>query len=206
MTDSAEPPAAWFARADETPDETFYREARLVAHIDQVTIDALTEFYRQFIGENADVLDLMSSWISHLPPDVPYSRVAGLGMNATELASNPRLTEWCVQNLNDDPQLPFPADSFDRVLIAVSIQYLTRPVEVLRSARAVLRRSGRIAIAMSHRCFPTKAIAAFQHLAPADRVRLVTWYLERAGFSAIAFDDRSPSCGDPLWVVSATAG
>jgi len=30
----------------------------------------------------AAVLDLMSSWVSHLPPEKRYSRVMGHGMNA----------------------------------------------------------------------------------------------------------------------------
>jgi SAM-dependent methyltransferase len=196
-------PAHWFERIDNNPDEAFYDAPRLVAHIDPATITALTDFYRQFIPPGASVLDLMSSWISHLPADLQMSRIAGLGMNATELASNPRLTDWCVHNLNTDPQLPYAAQSFDRVLIAVSIQYLIRPVEVLSSVRSTLRAGGGICIAMSHRLFPTKAIAAFQQMPPEDRMRLVMLYLEQAGFAQVAFVDRSPGDADPLWLVTA---
>ena len=195
-------PAGFFRRPDESPDEHFYREPRFVAHIDQATIDALTGFYRTFIPPGARVLDLMSSWISHLPEDVAYSRVEGLGMNAAELGANERLDGFRVQNLNDDPELPYEEGAFDRALIAVSIQYLTRPVEVMSSLRRVLAEDGAVCIAMSHRLFPTKAIAAFQQLPPRERIQLVSVYLDRAGFREIAFEDRSPDGADPLWLVT----
>lgn len=200
--DEAHPPAGWFARQDESADESFYSDPRFVTHIDAATIEALTRFYAEFIKAGSDVLDLMSSWISHLPTDMSLGRVAGLGMNEAELAANPQLTDFHVHNLNDNPELPYPAASFDRITIAVSIQYLTRPVEVMTSAFAALRPGGAISIAMSHRLFPTKAIMAFQRLQPQDRIGLVTWYLNEAGFDAVDFLDRSPPGADPLWIVT----
>lgn len=198
-------PEHWFERSDNSPDEAFYQAPRFVAHIDAQTIHALTEFYREFIPANASVVDLMSSWISHLPPQLTLDRAAGLGMNEAELARNEQLSDWCVHNLNVDPQLPYQPHSFDRALIAVSIQYLTRPLEVMASIHATLRPRGQVCIAMSHRLFPTKAVAAFQHMTPEDRVRLVTFYLEHAGFEDVAFHDRSPDGADPLWLVTGTA-
>ena len=97
-------PDALFVRVDESPDGEFYREPRFVAHIDDATIQALTEFYRSFIPDGGDVLDLMSSWISHLPADKHYGRVAGLGMNAAELAANPQLSDYRVHDLNIVPR------------------------------------------------------------------------------------------------------
>ena len=178
----------------------------MVTHIDDTTIAALTEFYRTFLPEGGDVLDLMSSWISHLPEEREYGRVVGLGMNAEELAANPRLDDWCVHNLNNSPHLPFDADSFDRAVIAVSIQYLVDAVGVLSSVREVLREGGQVAIAMSHRLFPTKAVAAFAGLPPNDRIALVFYYLEAAGFTDVQFTDASPEQGDPLWIVTGRAG
>lgn len=194
-------PSAMFRRVDEGADSEFYAEPRFVAHIDQATIDALSGFYRAFLPRGCDVLDLMSSWISHLPEDVDYRRVAGLGMNREELQGNPRLDDFVVHDLNDDPVLPFSENSFDRVVLAVSIQYLIRPVKVMASVHNVLRPGGQICIAMSHRLFPTKAIAAFQQLGSEDRVRLVARYLAMSGFSDVQFLDRSPSDADPLWLV-----
>ena len=203
---AADIPPHWFDRADNSPDEAFYQQPRFVAHIDPATIDALTEFYREFIPADSSALDLMSSWISHLPPELPLSRSSGLGMNEAELAQNPQLSDWCVHNLNTEPALPYPPQSFDRVLIAVSIQYLTRPLEVMASINTTLKPQGQVCIAMSHRLFPTKAIAAFQRMTPQDRVRLVMYYLEHGGFKDIEFHDRSPSGADPLWLVTGTAG
>jgi len=113
-----------------------------VNHIDDATIAALTDYYREVLPPGGAVLDLMSSWVSHLPADVALARVAGLGMNGEELAANPRLTEHCVHDLNTYPALPYVPESFDAVLCAVSVQYLTRPVEVFSEVCRVLRRGG----------------------------------------------------------------
>ena len=196
-------PERFFEREDETPDSLFYGEPRFVAHIDDETISALTAYYRVFLPPGSRVLDLMSSWISHLPDDA-YARVSGLGMNERELAANPRLTDAVVHDLNVDPRLPYEDAAFERAVIAVSIQYLVRPMEVFRDLVRVLVPGGRVAIAMSHRCFPTKAILAFRALGPGDRVRLVSTYLHQAGFADIAFEDRSPPRADPLWIVAGT--
>src|SRR4029453_17659884 len=162
-----------FRRLDESPDADFYAIPRLVTHIDDATIAALTALYRERIPAGARALALMSSWGSHLPADVAYACVAGLGMNAEELARNPRLTERVVRDLNVTPALPWDGGVFDAVVNAVSIQDLTRPVEVFAEVRRVLRPGGLHVVATSHRMFPTKAIAAWHALEPADRLRLV---------------------------------
>ena len=202
--DSPSLPAAMFQRVDESVDSEFYAEPRFVAHIDQATIDALSDFYRTFLPRGCDVLDLMSSWISHLPEDVDYQRVAGLGMNDVELGANPRLTEWVVQDLNASPVLPYEDDSFDAVVNTVSVQYLIRPVATFAEIARVLRPGGISIVAMSHRCFPTKAVRAWHALPPPDRIRVVAAYFSRAGgYEAVRVVDRSPEAADPLWLVIA---
>ena len=152
----------------------------------------------------AHVLDLMSSWVSHLPAEIAYGRVVGLGMNGVELAANRRLTSFLVHDLNRCPELPFADGLFDAVLNAVSIQYLTRPVEVFASVRRVLRPGGVHVVAVSHRMFPTKAVAAWHALDPAERVPLIRVYFELAGgFEQLQLIDRSPPDADPLGVVAA---
>jgi SAM-dependent methyltransferase len=207
MTDSASIfPPGFFDRLDETPDAGFYAFPRFVTHIDDATIAALSAYYGEVLRPGADVLDLMSSWVSHLPPAdaPPLGRVVGVGMNADELAKNPRLAERHVCDLNDDPRLPLAAASFDFALCAVSIQYLTRPVEVFAELARVLRAGGRAVVATSHRCFPTKAIRAWHVLPPAERLRTIAQYFAQAGgFAPAETHDRSPAGADPLWIVSA---
>ncbi|HTO68469.1 MAG TPA: methyltransferase domain-containing protein [Myxococcota bacterium] len=197
-------PGALFERVDESDDALFYQAPRFALHVDEATIAALTQLYREELRAGSRVLDLMSSWVSHLPAELAFARVAGLGMNAAELAANPRLDERCVRDLNAEPSLPWPGASFDAVLCAVSVQYLVRPVDVFAEVSRVLADGGKLLIATSHRLFPTKAIAAWRALDPHDRLRLVARYLELAGgFAAPRVVDRSPAGADPLWVLLA---
>ena len=194
-------PEQFFRRQDESADANFYIEPRFVTHIDDSTIHNLTEFYRDQIAPGGKVLDLMSSWISHLPEEVDYAHVTGLGMNNEELKANPRLSDFYVQDLNESPTLPFASDTFDAVLIAVSIQYLTRPIEVMTEINRCLAQGGQCIVAMSHRLFPTKAIQAFHVLSPSDRCQVVAAYMGESGMTDIEALDCSPSEGDPLWIV-----
>ncbi len=196
-------PHDFFARQDEAPDAEFYALPRFVTHIDDATIAALTDVYCELLAPGAELLDLMSSWVSHLP-DVSYRRVVGLGLNAEELAGNARLDQWCVHDLNREPELPFADASFDAILNAVSIHDLTRPVEVFASMRRVLRPGGIALVATSHRLFPSKAIRAWQLLPAPDRLALIASYFDDAeGYGKPVLLDRSPPGADPLWVVHA---
>ncbi|MDQ3650068.1 MAG: methyltransferase domain-containing protein [Acidobacteriota bacterium] len=174
-------PAAAFARYDDSPDEQFYAVTRLVTHIDAGAISAVTQLYREMFPADGMILDLMSSWVSHLPTDVRYGRVVGVGMNAEELSSNPQLDEVIVQNLNREPRLPFADSSFDGVGICVSIQYLTRPIEVLREVGRVLKPCAPLAVTFSNRCFPTKAVTAWQMTNDAGHAHLIREYLRSVG-------------------------
>ena len=196
----------WYAfrREDESPDERFYAEARLVTHIDDAAIAAVTQLYREYLPADGAVLDLMSSWVSHLPADVAYRRVVGLGMNRAELAANPRLRGFVVHDLNRTPRLPFATAEFDAATVCVSIQYLTHPVAVLRDLSRVLSRGGPLVISFSNRCFPTKAVAAWLQRDDLGHARLVARYLKAArNWTTIKHLDRSPSAGDPLHAVVA---
>ncbi len=193
-----------FGRMDETPDEEFYRTPRLVTHIDDRAIAAVTQIYRELFPAGGEVLDLMSSWISHLPPEVEYGRVIGLGMNEEELRRNERLDSYVVQNLNENPKLPFGDAEFDGCGICVSIDYLNRPVEVLREVGRVLKVGAPLVISFSNRCFPSKAVAVWHQLDDRGHMRLVEVYLREAGnWGDVRGLDRSPRrmFSDPLYAV-----
>ena len=193
-----------FRREDEAPDEDFYAEPRLVTHIDEAAIAAVTQLYREYLPVDAAVLDLMSSWVSHLPAEVAYSRVVGLGMNRTELAANPRLHGFVVHDLNRTPRLPFADAEFDAAAICVSIQYLARPVAVLRDLSRVLVAGSPLVITFSNRCFPTKAVRAWLLRDDLGHAALVARYLNAArNWTAIEHLDRSPPATDPLHAVVA---
>ena len=179
------PPGA-FAKLDAEDDEAFYEPPRLVLHIDDGAVAALTEFYRSVLPAGGILLDLMSSWVSHLPPEIGYAEVIGHGMNAEELAANPQLGRSFVQNLNRDPALPLSDASIDAAMICVSIQYLQRPVAVLRDVARALRPGGPLVVSFSNRCFWTKAVVVWRALDDAGRARLVECYLRCAGFERIA--------------------
>jgi SAM-dependent methyltransferase len=191
-----------FARHDGSDDACFYATERKVVHLEPGAIAALRSFYASVLPLGAVVLDLMSSWRSHLPDGV--GGVTGLGMNAAEMADNPQLSSFVVHDLNREPGLPFGDDSFDAVVCAVSVQYLVRPIEVFTDVRRVLRAGGEVVVSFSNRCFPTKAVAIWLANDADGHRRLVRTYLERSGFGGVR-DQLVATSDDPLSVVSGRA-
>jgi len=195
------PPRA-FAKEDPGDDDDFYSPPRLVTHIDAAATGALTAHYRALLPDGAVVLDLMSSWVSHLPPERAYT-VTGHGMNATELAANPRLNGWFVQNLNREPRLPLADATFDAALCCVGVQYLQRPVEVFAEIARVLRLGAPFVVSFSNRCFPTKAVAIWRALDTSGHAALVRRYLDQAGFGEVRTEVLADGRrGDPLVAVT----
>jgi hypothetical protein len=198
------PPWA-FQKEDPGDDAAFYVEPRLVTHIDDGAIAALTDFYRHMLPAGR-VLDLMSSWVSHLPDDVAFETVIGHGMNAEELAANPRLNQRFVQDLNQEPQLPLADASLDAATMCVSVQYLQKPVEVLADVKRALKPGAPLLISFSNRCFPTKAVAIWMALDHAGHAALVQLYLRTAGFVWIHAQPLPVAPGgDPMVVVTGRA-
>ena len=191
-----------FARIDPSDDAIFYIPERKVVHIEAGAIDALRSVYAEVLPPGGRVLDLMSSWRSHLPDGL--GPVTGLGMNEAELADNPQLDQFVIHDLNRTPVLPFADASFDGVACAVSVQYLIHPVEVSSEVRRVLVPGGPFVVSFSNRCFPTKAVAIWMAGSNEDHRALVSGYLTAAGFSAVR-DDQVPTPDDPLWVVQGRA-
>ena len=197
---------SWFTdRDDPRPDTEFYAFPRLVTHIDDAAIRAVGALYRE-LGVDGRVLDLMSSWVSHFV--APPADLVVLGLNAEELAANPAAHERIVHDLNADPRIPLPDADVDDVVCCVSVDYLTRPVEVLADVARVLRPGGRVVVTFSNRCFPTKAVHGWLATDDAGRTDIVAQYLRRTGgFEPAEVSLRTPADrsyrGDPLWAVVA---
>lgn len=168
-----------FARSDEAPDQNFYTKPRLVQHLDDKAIDVVRQLYARFLRKGMRVLDLMSSWQSHLPDDVELRQLSGLGLNATELEKNPRLSDRIVHDLNQSPRLPYADASYDLVVCTVSLEYLVRPFEVFAEVARVLRPGGVFATVFSNRWFPTKAIRIWTELHEFERMGLVLEYFRK---------------------------
>ena len=199
-------PMGAFARQDGGDDLAFYAPPRLVTHIDDGAVAALTEQYRRLVPDDARVLDLMSSWVSHLPPERAYRAVVGHGMNAVELAANPRLTDTFVQDLNRTPALPLADATFDAALCCVGVQYLQQPVAVFAEVRRVLVPGAPFVVSFSNRCFPTKAVAIWRSLDARGHAALVSLYLARAGFADVTRELLADGhAGDPLIAVTGWA-
>jgi hypothetical protein len=202
-------------KLDDTNDLNFYDSPRLVTHVDESFIARLKDLYQQELQPDSRILDLMSSWVSHLPPEIQFAHVEGHGMNEAELAKNPRLDHYFVQNLNQNPKLPLQDADFDAVLITVSIQYLQYPEAVLSEIYRVLKPNGVVIISFSNRMFYQKAIAAWRDGTDTDRVNLVKKYFQSVdGFTEPQVIVHQPSLpgllqmlglagGDPFYAVIA---
>ena len=196
-------PQGFFARMDEDDDARFYAPPRLVTHIDEHAIAAVGELYDE-LGISGDVLDLMSSWVSHFRTAPRHLRV--LGMNEAELGANPAADERIVHDLNADPRIPLADESVDDVVCCVSVDYLVRPIEVFQEVRRVLRAGGPFVCTFSNRLFPTKAIRGWLATDDQQHCDLVATYFDRSGgWSEPVAELRTPldQRGDPLYAVSA---
>ena len=195
-------PPGFFDRMDPGDDAGFYAAPRFVTHIDDRAVRAVRDLYDELGVPDGRVLDLMSSWVSHLSRR-PAGGLVALGMNAAELAANPLADEWLAQDLNADVALPFADAAFDAVTCCVSVDYLVRPVEVLREAARVLRPGGVVVLTFSNRCFPTKAIRGWLDTDDEGHVAIVRRYLDATGaFAPVSAALRTPpGRGDPLYGV-----
>jgi SAM-dependent methyltransferase len=194
-------PPGFFDRSDETADAWFYEAPRLVTHIDDAAIAAVGDLYDE-LHIDGDVLDLMGSWVSHFRHPPQHLRV--LGMSQVELEANPLAAERIVHDLNAQPSVPLPAESVDDVVCCVSVDYLTRPVEVFRDVGRVLRPGGRFVCTFSNRVFPTKAIRGWLQATDEGRLAIVAEYFRRSRAFATPTVARRTAVdhrGDPLYAV-----
>lgn len=174
------------SRADENPDGLFYEKPRMVQHLDATARERIEEFYAGLLRDGMDVLDLMASFDSHLPEAFSPASVAGLGLNAEELAANPRLSSRIVQDLNESPEIPLPGESLDAVLCTASVEYLSDPLAAFASVKRVLRPGGVFALTFSNRWFPPKAIRLWSETHEFERMGFVLeLFLRSGGFTGL---------------------
>lgn len=184
-------PASWpfqpdaFSRYDESSDNIFYDFPRFVTHIDDDAVAALTQFYLNAFPpsgqQDTSLLDICSSWISHYPKGYKAGRISGLGMNEEELSRNEILTDYTVKDLNTDPSLPYEDNTFDVITNAVSVDYLTKPLQIFKEMNRVLKPGGLAIMSFSNRCFPTKAISLWTSTGDLDHIWIVGSYYHYAG-------------------------
>ncbi len=193
-------PPGFFSRQDEADDTAFYAVDRFVMHIDDEAISAVGEFYEE-MELTGDVLDICSSWVSHFL--TAPERLTVTGMNAAELAANPIADQWLVLDQNVQPGLPFDDGRFDAVTCCVSVDYLTRPLEVFAEVARVLKPGGVFACTFSNRCFPTKAVRGWLSTDDQGRCAIVATYFDLTeGFDEPTVQHRNPQAdGDPLYAV-----
>lgn len=202
-------------KLDDTDDMEFYSYPRFVTHVDEGFIQQLTDLYRDRLKPNTRILDMMSSWVSHLPEEMKFAHIEGHGLNEEELAQNPRFDGYFVQDLNKNPKLLLPNEDFDAVLNCVSVQYLQYPDAVFAEIYRILKPGGMAIISFSNRMFYQKAIAAWRDSSEASRVELVKSYFTSVpGFSSPEVITRQSSApnflqwmgaggGDPFYAVIA---
>ncbi|MBE9206991.1 class I SAM-dependent methyltransferase [Nostoc sp. LEGE 06077] len=202
-------------KLDDTDDQLFYAYPRFVTHVDDGFIQQLTDLYRDRLQPNTRILDMMSSWVSHLPEEMEFAHIEGHGLNAEELARNPRLNHYFVQNLNDKPQIPLADQDFDAVLICVSVQYIQYPEAIFSEIHRILKPGGIAIISFSNRMFFQKAIQAWRDASETTRIKLVKHYFTSVpGFTTpevIVRQSTTPyflqlmgiGAGDPFYAVIA---
>jgi SAM-dependent methyltransferase len=194
-------------KIDDTDDKLFYEYPRFVTHVDEGFIQQLTDLYRDRLKPNMRIFDMMSSWVSHLPEEMQFAHVEGHGLNGEELARNPRLNHYFVQNLNENPQFPLKDQDFDAVLNCVSVQYLQYPEAVFSEIHRILKPHGVAIISFSNRMFSQKAIQAWRDGSDASRVELVKSYFSNVpGFTSVDVIAHQSTIPNFLQWLGATGG
>ncbi|GBQ88048.1 class I SAM-dependent methyltransferase [Asaia krungthepensis] len=175
-------PAA-FTRANNDPDPEFYAGRSDSTQMDAGARTAVTALYQTALPASGVILDLMAGTLSHLPEESAHDTVIGLDVNGAALDANKSLTQRVVQDINERPRIDLPDSSLDAVCLCDGFAYLTDPVTILAEINRLLRPGAPLIVTFSDNFIPQKAVALWQALEPADRTRLITLLLDRAGFA-----------------------
>ncbi len=169
-------------KSDISDDGIFYQQPRFVHHLSDSFRNRLTSLYSEYLLNHYIILDLMSSWVSHLPSNISYKKVIGHGMNEAELSSNERLDKFFVQNLNKKQSMPIEDSSVDVGLIVAGWQYLQYPEKVSLELSRVIKSDSLLIISFTNRAFWTKAPNIWTYSSEEKRIEYVTSVLTSNGW------------------------
>ncbi len=172
---------------DNSEDSLFYLEPRFVNHLDEAFRNRLTKLYEERINRNAVVLDLMSSWVSHLPPGIRYKKVIGHGLNRIELESNKRLDCFWTQDFNSDQKIPLDDSSVDICLMVAAWQYLQYPEKLAFNLKRVVKHNGKLIVSFSNRAFWSKAPRVWTQGSDVDHINYIKSVLIAQGWSNLEY-------------------
>ncbi len=181
------------SKEDNSDDSLFYASPRIAHHLDEGFRARLTDVYRQYIPEDSVVLDLMSSWVSHLPEDNKYKRVIGHGLNKFELDKNQALDSYWLQDLNVDQQLPLDDSSIDVCLMVAAWQYLQYPEIIASELKRIISSKGILIISFSNRAFWSKTPSIWRDSSEIDRINYIRAILKSEGWNQLEVIDEKQS-------------
>ncbi len=195
-------PSKFFKRSNEEDDALFYSSPRFLTYLDEVAIQNLSNVLFKILPSSGIYLDLMSSWHSHFPNELMPTRVIGVGLNSSEMAKNPQLDEYVVQDLNKIPFLPFGNGEMDAVICTISIQYLTKPIEIFAEVNRILKPGGVFVVSFSKSYFSAKAIAAWIATTNEQHIQIVVSYFKHSSnWTQLRKKVFIPKNSDPLYTI-----
>ena len=167
---------------DMSDDELFYKNPRYVHHLSLSFRNRLTKLYSEYLCSHFIILDLMSSWISHLPDKTKYKKIIGHGMNELELKANKRLDSYWLQNLNKSQNLPLEDSTVNVALIVAGWQYLQYPENISRELSRVIKSDSLLIISFTNRAFWTKSPNIWTYSSDIKRIYYLTSVLSTHGW------------------------
>mmetsp|Transcript_4209 Transcript_4209/g.6386 ORF Transcript_4209/g.6386 Transcript_4209/m.6386 type:complete len:659 (+) Transcript_4209:162-2138(+) len=126
-------------------------KADVRTEIDPEAIEKLKSHYAFYLRDGMSILELGAAENSYLPDGLKPSRHIGVGLSTKLMAENPALTDTMVVDLNDCVEEQFvnseelrglAAEPFDAIIMANTIDFLTSPREVFRTAWELLKPGG----------------------------------------------------------------
>ena len=170
------------SKIDNNDDKIFYQQPRYVHHLSVSFRDRLAKLYSKYLCKDKIILDLMSSWVSHLPSNIKFKKVIGHGMNEAELKSNKRLDSYWIQDLNKTQRMPILDSIVDIGLIVAGWQYLQYPEKVSLELSRIIKRDSYLIISFTNRAFWTKSPNVWTNSTEEERIEYVISVLSDNGW------------------------